>query len=276
MGVDVVAARRRSSGVAPTTTTSQASTPVPVGSTTSRAVPSVVPPAASAAVPAACSAVSVGVVPTVSPGKTRPRTPVTRSSSVLRRAAAAGEDERGVEDRHLAQRLGGPGGGDVGDGLGVGVVEAQGRGVHAEQRRAVLVHERRRGAGPGAAGELGEVAGDVVLAAGPAGVGLLAQPVDGVLERRRCGPRPRRPSWWLWTQVSETTSVTGSRSSSTPSIGVWQPVTTRPEQRHRRGRPPAAGRPRPGRRGRRLLIMVTRWSGPGRPEVNDPSGHGER
>ena len=42
-----------------------------------------VPADASAAMAVACSAVITGVVPTVSPGKTRPRTPVTRCSSVL-------------------------------------------------------------------------------------------------------------------------------------------------------------------------------------------------
>ena len=69
--------------VAATTRTSQARTPVPVGRTTRRAAPSAVPPASAAAAADACSAVRVGVVVTVSPGKTRPRTPVTRSASVL-------------------------------------------------------------------------------------------------------------------------------------------------------------------------------------------------
>ena len=61
-----------------------------------------------------------------------------------RRAAAAGEHQGGVEDRHPAQGLGRAGGRDVRDGLGVGVPQLHGGGVDAEQGRAVLVEERRR------------------------------------------------------------------------------------------------------------------------------------
>ena len=62
------------------TGTSQASTPAPRGITTSDGGACAVPADACSAIARAWSAGSRGSVSTVSPGKTRPRTPVTRPS----------------------------------------------------------------------------------------------------------------------------------------------------------------------------------------------------
>ena len=183
----------------------------------------------------------------------------------VRRAAAAGEDERGVEDRHRAQRLRRAGGRDVRDGLGVGVAESQGGGVDPEQGRPVLVDERRRAAGPGAAGELGEESGDVVLAAGPAGAGLRAQPVDGVAQRADAGR-----------------GLAPGLVAADPGVGDhqrdWPPVVVRaldrglaagheePEHGTARTAHQRPVFPRPRRRDGRVLIMAPRWSGPDRPK----------
>ena len=176
-----------SSGVAPTTTTSHASTPVAVGSTTSRAVPSAVPPDASAARLVACSGLIVGVVSTASSGKTRPRMPVTRCSSVL-----AGLP-RPVKTREASRTGTAPSAWVARVVVTFGTVSVSGspsrRVAESTPNRAGPCSSMNAAGLPGqrAAGQLGEESGDVVLAAGPAGAGVRAQPLDGVAQRLDAG-----------------------------------------------------------------------------------------
>ncbi len=211
---------------------------MPVGRTTSRAVPSVVPPEASAAVPAACSAVIEGVVPTVSPAKTRPRTPVTRSSSVLaalpRPVKTSEESRTGTAPSAWVARV---------------VVTWGTVSVSGSSKRRVVEST------PSSAGPCSSTNSSGVPAQAPPDSSA-RNPVTSswrpihpvwVSSRSRSTASRRAPmraaaspsSWWLRSQVSETTSVTGLRSSSTPSIGVWQPVATRPQRPGRHG--PAIG-----------------------------------
>ena len=225
-------------------------------------MPSVVPPDASAAMVVACSGLIVGVVATVSPGKTRPRTPVTRWSSVL-----AGLP-RPVKTRDASRTGTAPSAWVARVVVTLGTVSVSG-----SPSRSVVESTPNR-AGPcssmNAAGLPGQEPPESSARNPVTSSWRPTQPV-WVSERSRSTASrsaPMRaaaspPAWWLRTQVSETTSVTGSRSSSMPSIGVWQPVTTSPSIGHREERPPAAGRPASAHaRDGRVLIMATRWSGP--------------
>ena len=195
-----------------------------------------------AAAAAACSAVSVGVVPTVEAGEDPAADAGDPQVVGAGAGAAAGEDQGRVEDRHVAHGLGGAGGGDVGDRLGVGV--ARSAAPRSRRRTAPAPYSSMNAAGvarPGAAGEVAEEPGDVVLAADPAGVGLVAQPVDAVLQRRDPGLhltaprlRRRRCPGGSAPRSRRRPGSPASVSSSAPWIGGLAPG-----RHQRRARPPA-------------------------------------
>ena len=272
--------------MAATTTTSQARTPAPVGSTTSRGAPSTLPPAASPAAADACSAVMLGVVPTVRPGKTRPRTPVTLIASVF-------APEPRPEKTRVASRT------------GTSPTACVARVVVTCGTVSVSGSSKRStdGSTPYSAGPCSAMKADGSPGHDPPDRSLRnpvtssCRPVQPVCVSSRnrsmpfcsaairartspdAAPPPSLP-WWVWTHVSETTSVTGFVSSSAPSIVVWHPVKSRASAatagtihlRRSERRP----RRRAGRCSRGRNVMAVRWSGLRCPVVNDPSGHAER